>query len=147
VTRDGARVYSVELAATGLYLALCVDGRTGALRSNAGTRKLRLEAPAYWKVDIPKLIEALAEHGVISRHDAYSDEVFYLVRNGYIQLRKLAKTKIKSLESLVTSLSKSKSLLDKFCREFPREAEAYILKEVLERHTTGGGAGVGAATT
>jgi hypothetical protein len=86
--RNGTRIYPVELAATGLFLALCVDAKTSSVKRNSGSKKWRLEVPVYWKVDVPSLVTTLTKHGIIDKFDAYSDNTFYLVRNGYIQLRK-----------------------------------------------------------
>jgi len=120
----GVRLTSEELAATGIYLALCVDAKTGLVRSNTGTKRWRPGIPTYWRVDIYKVLETLAKHGIISKYDVADDNVFYLVRNGYVKLRKL---RIPSLETLVTSIAKSKTLIEAFCRDFPREAKRYIV--------------------
>lgn len=147
--RNGVRVYPVELAATAIYLALCVDGKKRSMKRVFGLKRLRLDAEVYWRLDIYELIRTLAEHGVISRGDAYSDEMFYMVRNGYIQLRRalLKRRRDNSLEALVTSIAaKTRPLLERFCTEFPVEAGQYILKDVREKYTSSGGGSAGSAT-
>ncbi len=142
--RNGVRVYPVELAATAIYLALCVDANRRSMKRVFGSKRLRLDAEVYWRLDIYELVRTLAEHGVIDRGDAYSDEVFYMVRNGYIQLRRalLKSRRDNSLETLVTSIAaKTRPLLERFCREFPVEAGRYILKDIREKYTNSSGGG------
>jgi len=135
VTSEGLRVYPEELAATAIYLALCVDANMSSMRPNTGSKKWKFDLPVYWKIDIYTLIKTLARHRVISEKDIDDERVFYMVRNGYTQLRRLLKKKKHySLENLVTTITKSKTILEKFCREYPREAEKYILKEIREKH-------------
>jgi hypothetical protein len=129
VTRSGERVTPLVIVATSLYLALCVDANYSAVKGN--TKKWRFQIPVYWKVDVYKLIDSLVKHGVVGE-EAYTDEFFYIVRNGYIQLRRM---RIPSLERLVTSVSKSSVVLREFCRDFPREVGNYLLKEVLNANT------------
>jgi hypothetical protein len=124
-TRSGERVTPLVIVATALYLALCVDANYSAVKAN--TKKWRFQIPVYWRVDVYKLIDSLVKHNVVGE-EAYTDEFFYIVRNGYIQLRRM---RIPSLERLVTSISKSLVVLREFCADFPREAGNYLLKEVL----------------
>jgi hypothetical protein len=138
--KDDVRIYPAELAATGIYLALCVDANKRSMKRVFGLKKWRFNLEVYWKLDIYELIKTLAEHGVIKREDTYSDELFYMVRNGYIQLRRtlMKRKNNNSLETLVTSIvAKTKPLLEKFCRDFPLEAEQYILKEIKEKYIMG----------
>jgi hypothetical protein len=138
--KDGTRVYPEELAATAIYLALCVDSNPGPMKRVHGSKRWRHNAELYWKLDIYKLIETLAKHGVVSEADIDNDDLFYMVRNGYILLRKLlAKSGKRSLENLVTTIApKTRSLLESFCKKFVVEAEPYILKEIREKYSRGG---------
>jgi hypothetical protein len=124
-TRSGEQVTSLVIVATALYLTLCVDANYSAVKAN--NKKWRFQIPVYWRVDIYKLIDSLVKHNVVGE-EAYTDEFFYIVRNGYIQLRRM---RIPSLERLVTSIFKSLVVLREFCTDFPREAGNYLLKEVL----------------
>jgi len=108
-----------RLAATGLYLALCVDSISSSVK-RAGGR----EAPAFWKVDVFKLIEVLASRGLIDKQRIYDEDVFHAVRNSYIALRKL---RLRSVETLVTSILKTRERINEFCREFPKEAPDLLL--------------------
>lgn len=137
--KDGTRIYPEELAATAIYLALCVDSNPGPMKRVYGSKRWKLDAELYWKLDIYRLIETLARHGVV--HEADADDLFYMVRNGYILLRKLLiKQGKRSLESLVTTIApKTRSLLESFCKKFIVEAEPYILKEIREKYSKGGG--------
>ena len=130
-TRSGDRVTSLSLAATALYLSICVDAKTGTLKRDSVPRVLSVEVPVYWRVDVFKLIDSLVEHGVVEARDAYTDEFFYALRNGVIRLRRLG---LRSLEQLVTSVFKSRRVLEDFCREFPVEAGRLILKELVENN-------------
>jgi len=116
---------SAKLAATGLYLALCVDNIMSSIKPIAGSKKLKgREIPAFWKIDIPKIIEVLAEHKLINSREIYSDKTFYTVRNSYIALRKL---KLQSIETLVTNIIKTKQNIEEFCRKFKEEAGHLIM--------------------
>jgi hypothetical protein len=136
--KDGTRIYPEELAATAIYLALCVDSNPGSMKRVHGSKRWRLSTELYWKLDIYRLIETLAKHGVIREVDV--DDLFYMVRNGYILLRKLLVKQGKhSLENLVATIApKTRSLLESFCKKFIVEAEPYILKEIREKYSRGG---------
>ena len=114
----------IELASTGLYLAVCVDSAR-AFKSNAGTKKkIRSTGLFFWKVDIYTLIESLVRHGIIPGNLAGEDVVFYAVRNGVVELRKM---KLSSLESVVSSIIITRGALKVFCDKFPVEAGKYLL--------------------
>jgi hypothetical protein len=135
--KDGTKIYPEELAATAIYLALCVDSNPGPMKRVYGSKRWRLDTELYWKLDIYRLIETLAKHGVVSKADV--DDLFYMVRNGYILLRKLLVKQGKySLENLVTTIApKTRPLLESFCKKFIVEAEPYILKEIREKYSRG----------
>jgi len=78
-------------------------------------------------VDIPKILEVLADHGILPRDVALTDEAFNYVRNGYISLRRRG---LRSLEELLTAVGRYSYLLDRFCQNFPREAGRLIMEEV-----------------
>jgi hypothetical protein len=114
----------VELASTGLYLAVCVDS-VRAFKSNPGVKKkFRSTGLFLWKVDVYTLIESLVRHGIVPDNIANEDAVFYAVRNGIIELRKM---KLHSLESVVTSIIITRGALKAFCEGFPVEAGRYLL--------------------
>ena len=114
----------IELASTGLYLAVCVDSAR-AFKSNAGTKKkIRSTGLFFWKVDIYTLIESLVRHGIIPGNLAGEDVVFYAVRNGVVELRKM---KLSSLESVVSSIIITRGALKAFCDKFPVETGKYLL--------------------
>lgn len=114
----------VELASTGLYLAVCVDSAR-AFRSNAGAKKkFKSTGLFFWKIDIYSLIESLVKHGIIPEDIADEDAVFYAVRNGVIELRRM---RLRSLESIVTSIIITRGALKAFCDKFPVEAGKYLL--------------------
>ena len=114
----------IELASTGLYLAVCVDSAR-AFKSNAGTKKkFKSTGLFFWKVDIYTLIESLVRHGIIPDNIAGEDVVFYAVRNGVVELRKM---KLRSLESVVSSIIITRGALKAFCDRFPVEAGKYLL--------------------
>jgi len=114
-----------RLAATGLYLTLCVENITSSLKPLTRGKRLKgRDIPAFWKIDIPRLIEVLAEHGLVDPREAYNDKTFYTVRNSYIALRRL---KLRSVEMLVTTMIKSRKMIEEFCRQFKEEAGHLII--------------------
>jgi hypothetical protein len=114
----------IELASTGLYLAVCVDSAC-AFRNNAGVKKkFKSTGLFFWKIDIYSLIESLVKHGIIPEDIADEDAVFYAVRNGVIELRRM---RLRSLESIVTSIIITRGALKAFCESFPFEAGKYLL--------------------
>ena len=117
---------TVRLAATGIYLAICWDSRFSVLKTNTGVKK-RVRGNgviAFYGIDIDKVIQTLVNHNLLPP-DAVDDyETFFLVRNGYVGLRK---RRIRSLEKLVSSIIKSRTVIEEFCREFPAEAKSLLL--------------------
>ena len=114
----------IELASTGLYLAVCVDSAC-AFRNNAGVKKkFKSTGLFFWKIDIYSLIESLVRHGIIPKDIADEDAVFYAVRNGVIELRRM---RLSSLEAVVTSIIITRGALKAFCEGFPLEAGKYLL--------------------
>ena len=111
-------------------MAICVDGRIGLLKSASGTKNKVINM--MWKIDIFKVMETLAEHGIISKWEASDDEFFFYVRNGYITLRRVMRRRgAHSLEDLLTSVAWSRKMIERFCKTFAKEASNYILDTFL----------------
>jgi len=121
---------AVAYAATGIYLAICVDGRFGSLKTASGSKRKSMSL--MWKVDIFKVADALARHGLIDESEAMDDDMFFYLRNGYISLRKvLRKRNALSLEKLLTQLVWDREDIAQFCEKFRVEAGKYLIKEAF----------------
>jgi len=109
----------VALATTALWLALCVDRKFVTLKS-------RPRGVQVWKVDMLRLLEVLVKYGVVPPEVGFTDKAFNYVRNGYISLRRRG---LKSLDYLLSSVGRFSYVLDRFCRDFPKEVGDLILEE------------------
>jgi hypothetical protein len=128
--RKNKNADAVAYAATGIYLAICVDGRFGSLKTASGSKRKSMSL--MWKVDIFKVADALARHGLIDESEAMDDDMFFYLRNGYISLRKvLRKRNALSLEKLLTQLVWDREDIAQFCEKFRVEAGKYLIKEAF----------------
>jgi hypothetical protein len=119
----------VKLAATAIYIAICIDGR-GVKKRSASKGSAGL-----WKLDMIKLYKSLKSRGI--DFASSDDEAVMLLRNGYIHLRRLMKVYgMESLENLLTSIYINDDVIDQFCTSFAREAKNLILWELIDTNTS-----------
>jgi len=115
----------IKLAATAIYVAICVDGR-GIKRKSSSKR-----SSALWKLDMIRLYRSLKNRGI--EFATNEDEAISLLRNGYIHLRKLmGELGLKSLEELLTSIDLDDSVINSFCKSFAEEAKNLILWGLID---------------
>ena len=115
----------IKLAATAIYIAVCIDGR--GIKRQSSSR----QSSGLWRLDMARLYKSLRSRGI--EFASSEDEAIFLLRNGYIHLRKLMKELgMKSLEVLLTSIDLDDDIINHFCRSFAEEAKSLILWDLLD---------------
>jgi len=115
----------IKLAATAIYVAVCIDGK--GIKRQSSSR----HTSGLWRLDMMKLYRSLKSRGI--EFATSEDEAIFLLRNGYIHLRKLMKELgLKSLEALLTSIDLDDDTINHFCRSFAEEAKSLILWDLLD---------------
>jgi len=115
----------IKLAATAIYVAVCIDGR--GIKRRPSSR----HSSVLWGLDMMKLYRSLKSRGI--EFASSEDEAIFLLRNGYIHLRKLMKELgLRSLEALLTSIDLDDDTINSFCKSFAEEAKNLILWDLLD---------------